>query len=796
MKRKVVLLITILAILIFLVGTQIYRNKETFLFNNDIKLNENEIKPLEEKVGDVVISFDPRLELLASVEMNSKFYNIVKYDTEYKGDMEKYFNRVRKHDAVKTFKKLSENGLYCDIPPFFMLNLTEVPNLEVVNKIDDNIISNFTKDTTTTNRFIDELRDYAKKANVQKFFIDHKDFYKEKIKDAKEIMQKRNYVEDIEDYYGMKQRSYNVILSPLFEGNYGTRILREDGLYDLYAIIGGSNFTGKINEEVLRYLIWHEFSHSFINPITEKYESDLKSYENNFSMIKDDMKKQGYSSWITTINEHIIRAVTVRLNERTYGTKVAQELLKEEREKGFIFIDALCDKLKYYENNREKYSNIEKFYPELIKVFQKNESEYKYTYIKPLKLQYNENTLLKTIIEEKWDRDAAEKIIGKSDSYFNRYDIYFNKGIAISHSEIIDEEKIISITGKISNVVYNKKYNGNISDGINMSCSKNDVLNLLGKPHFEDIENEVFGYKTEKFYIFFVGENEFDEISIYRRNTDYNRDTIRKIVEKYKKQDNEMKLVFDVTKDIDAEWSIYDYKYDGGYKYSNRSQNIARGFLSQGVKLHYHYSGEKKPFVSFITIGGNYEGNLTEDISFPDKVEGLKVFNSDIIKLELDKDYIFESEIQRLNHKKALNDRIKRQGVLSPDKTMIALRNDDDGVDPFLSGGYLIYLNKNKPDVEFKAVFYNPDHFIWLSDRYIAYDVFKKGIYIYDIDKNKSFCIYPDFTSYLESAEEGVIRFKSLNRQTLRDEMSTMKYEFDKEGNITVEKIKWEGIED
>jgi len=47
-------------------------------------------------------------------------------------------------------------------------------------------------------------------------------------------------------------------------------------------VIGGSDFKDN-NEEVLRRLIWHEFSHSFINPITEKYHDVLEKNKDKFS---------------------------------------------------------------------------------------------------------------------------------------------------------------------------------------------------------------------------------------------------------------------------------------------------------------------------------------------------------------------------------------------------------------------------------------------------------------------------------------------------------------------------------
>lgn len=347
---------------------------KNIIFYETRSLNTNIITEINEKCDRINISVDPRLELLASVELNSGFYNIVDYNMEYKNDMRRYFGKFKNHGVIKIFRKLSKDGLYVDIPPHFMIHLSEVPELKVEYIIDEEIIKLFTKDQETTTLFLEELRNYAVQSNFQEFFIKHYDFYQEKINDAKRIIANYDYVKDIEDYYGFSQNSYNIILSPLFEGNYGLRLPVEDYKYDLYAVVGSSDFIDN-SEDVLRYLIWHEFSHSFINPITDKYDDVLKESENNFELIKDDMKNQGYDSWRTTINEHIIRAVTIRLTEIVYGEDAAEILLSKEKMRGFIYLDDLCSRLEYYENYRNEYSSIESYYSYLLEVFTKAPSK-------------------------------------------------------------------------------------------------------------------------------------------------------------------------------------------------------------------------------------------------------------------------------------------------------------------------------------------------------------------------------------------------------------------------------------
>jgi hypothetical protein len=369
-SNKIIVLMAFLATFVAMLAIASFMRKGSAATPGNLALHKNIIGPLSVPCGRVNICADPRLELLASVELNSGFCNIVRYPSAYKKDMRKYFARVRNHEAVKMFHSLSWAGLYVDVPPDFMIHLSNVPELKVQSKISDNLIRLFTGDQTNAERFLKLLRNYAMQSDIQKFFTDHHSFYLAEINKIKSILAKHDYVKDIEDYYGYGQKSYTVIASPLFEGNYGFRIPAKTGGYKLYAVIGGSDYKGN-NDKTIRYLVWHEFSHSFINPLTAKYPEMVQQSAPNFEAMRKDMKKQGYSSWQTTIDEQIIRAVTIRLTEKYFGKKEADMMLASEKKKGFVYLDALIERLKYYEQHRDEYMDIRSYFPRLLEVFYK-----------------------------------------------------------------------------------------------------------------------------------------------------------------------------------------------------------------------------------------------------------------------------------------------------------------------------------------------------------------------------------------------------------------------------------------
>jgi len=121
--------------------------------------------------------------------------------------------------------------------------------------------------------------------------------------------------------------------------------------------------------EGFRHLAWHEFSHSFVNPTTDKFREQVAQYESLYEPISAKMKRQAYGNWVICVNEHIVRAVTTRLAYREIGKEAGKEALRNEKRKSFVYVEALCKRLEQYENQREKYPTFVDFYPELINVF-------------------------------------------------------------------------------------------------------------------------------------------------------------------------------------------------------------------------------------------------------------------------------------------------------------------------------------------------------------------------------------------------------------------------------------------
>jgi hypothetical protein len=322
------------------------------------------------------ITIDPRIELLAAVQSQSdyseKFSLLTSLNLYYKKDMEQTFKPYADHGAVKLFQEMSHIGFSFDAPPTVMLHLSPPPELAVELPFSDYLITR-AGGSDKLMRFIEQLRDFSEKSRFMDFFQRNKEFFQKTVQSVEDNFRDIDFIGVLEGYYGQKQHSYNIILAPMFNGNYGPRICRKDGTYDIFNIVSPRQIKDGVlyfgNKDNFEHLAWHEFSHSFVNPLGEKYREELMKYASLFEPIRSKMDASAYSNWLTAVNEHIVRAVTTRLNYLHKSKQDGDRVMTMEKMYGFAYVEALCKKLELYEKNRDEYPTFTSFYPRLVETF-------------------------------------------------------------------------------------------------------------------------------------------------------------------------------------------------------------------------------------------------------------------------------------------------------------------------------------------------------------------------------------------------------------------------------------------
>ena len=327
---------------------------------------------------EINIKVDPRIELLAAIQVisdyNEQFNLITRFEFPYKKEMISYFSPFKSHKAVLIFEQISHAGFSYDAPPGAMIHLSHPPELNITTPFTDYLYKRAGGEELLM-EFIEALRDFAKESNFMQFWEKHTQFYQATVSKVKETMAGQDYVATLENYFGMQQSSYNIVLAPLFHsGGFGPRVEQNPDKFDIYHISGPHGVFEEIplfgNSKYMQHLAWHEFGHSFVNPSTEKFREQINQYSELFKPISQRMKDMAYSSWENCVNEHIVRAITTRLTYLKRNKQAGKKALQGELNRSFFYTTALCEQLEHYETNRDQYPTFIDFYPEIISAFQ------------------------------------------------------------------------------------------------------------------------------------------------------------------------------------------------------------------------------------------------------------------------------------------------------------------------------------------------------------------------------------------------------------------------------------------
>lgn len=321
---------------------------------------------------------DERVELLSIIFRlaDSREYSSNRFP-KYVENIEKHFKPYKNHELIKYVKKkLRKKGIGYDAVMHMAISLTD--------KYPFQAIVPFTKEIPEerwgkkkANKFLHLLNKFYLDANCEKFFEDNQPLYKTASGNFKKVYDELD-VNWYQEFYGQKPKGEFRIVNGLGNGggNYGPSI-SINGKEFIYAIMGTWSVDSlsipqyKVDDYFPTLL--HEFNHSFVNHVVEKYHTELsKSGQLIFGVLKDKMESQAYGSWQTMYAEAVVRAGVIKyLKDHNYPNEFIETELNDEINRGFLWTDKLVQELERYGQNREVFPTLESFMPELVKFFDK-----------------------------------------------------------------------------------------------------------------------------------------------------------------------------------------------------------------------------------------------------------------------------------------------------------------------------------------------------------------------------------------------------------------------------------------
>ena len=325
------------------------------LFGQNVQTNyfaENSFKQFSVKKYDIEVKIDPRIEFLQTLMLLAGNPHTNSENAAYKLAILDKYKSFKNHSSVAAFREvLTRKFNSLDAPTFFFVRLTE--QFELRKDIDNSLYES----DNEIQVFLEKIRNLAIKMDYVSFFNGNANFYQTtlavfeyNLTDFDEKNRMLNYYKqsDLSAYH------FKIVLNLLGKGNFGPG-LQTQKRQELYAIISPSASAGNLpafdlNE--VHYLVWHEFSHSFVNPLIDQHFEQYQQSEKLFLPIQKSMEAQAYTDWRVTLKEHLVRAVTCRLAAQKYGDEFAEwNYTLTEIGKKYIYLPLMLDELFAYERN-------------------------------------------------------------------------------------------------------------------------------------------------------------------------------------------------------------------------------------------------------------------------------------------------------------------------------------------------------------------------------------------------------------------------------------------------------------
>lgn len=320
------------------------------------------------------ITIDERVETLYAIANFDNYFLLSKHNTANKIELnKKKYNQLKNAEAVKMFDTLSNKYNFNAYKPIeWILQYSNFPKFKKEKKIADTInIESIASDKKYLLKdFRNEILKFNQDSLFQKYLKTTKEINEETISKVKKSTTIDKLPQFLEEYYGTKLFSYNLILSPfLHDGGFNLELINDKGQKEVYAVVGPNGeiyFTPIFDKESIEMdLILHEFGHSFVNPLVDANYEKIEKLRSKFYGEKLQIvgKDEGYGDWKYVFDELLLRATTIKITEKYFGKESAKKLLENEKKVGFYLVEDFCKILDEYNLNRKKYKKFGDFFP-------------------------------------------------------------------------------------------------------------------------------------------------------------------------------------------------------------------------------------------------------------------------------------------------------------------------------------------------------------------------------------------------------------------------------------------------
>lgn len=214
------------------------------------------------------------------------------------------FSDFNKHDIMKILLSTIRRGFYYDAIPSAIYHFDEDFRFRDDIEVDE-LVMRRAGGKRRLEALMVQLKSFRMDSDFDAFFRSNEDLYMEMMGRAHDITSRYEVGEIMETFYGKPIENATVTITPFAQFAYGCYIKLKDGTLEMHPTLGVPD-----NEEIFLNTLIHEFSHSFVNPLTSEHMDIVEATKSLHKPIRKQMSRQAYTNWETVINEHIVRANT------------------------------------------------------------------------------------------------------------------------------------------------------------------------------------------------------------------------------------------------------------------------------------------------------------------------------------------------------------------------------------------------------------------------------------------------------------------------------------------------------
>lgn len=302
---------------------------------------------------------DARVELLAALVMTARPAEHAarfKAESPYADAVRAHFAALKKHAAVAALKKSVPEHLITEL----ILLQPDARRLEIDSTTSGGLLTQAGGAGEMAALF-DALRDAGKRSGYEAFFKTKTKEHDAFIALAKAESAKSLAPEAVADYLRMPfAGSYRLILSPLLPMAFAANVVRNG---EEIRVRAGVADEGRLTFEydVFDSCAAHELTHTLLTPLIE---GSRKAFESMPGKPPKTCRDAG--SWSGCVEEHLVRAVTLRVLKLDGKDKEYAAILNRYARDGYPYLKDVCARLESFEAGDAPFAA---FYPGLLSVF-------------------------------------------------------------------------------------------------------------------------------------------------------------------------------------------------------------------------------------------------------------------------------------------------------------------------------------------------------------------------------------------------------------------------------------------